>query len=115
MKVKLAPTDHTTGEIISKDELLTGDWTPVRNEVWASSVLSQGAKLCYIAICSHIWKATTKVAWPGQERLAKMLGVTIRSTRNYLRELESVGIIKTVRRGLGKTNGYLLCKQSSKI
>ena len=34
------------GIIITKDKLLIGNWTPVRNEVLFSTVLSQGAKLC---------------------------------------------------------------------
>lgn len=110
-KIKSAPTDNPeSSEIVTKDELLLGDWTPVRNEVWASSVLSDGAKLCYIAICSHIWKGKEKEAWPGQKRLANMLGVKDRSIRNYLRELEAVGIIQTIRHGLTKTNTYYICK-----
>lgn len=112
MKMKVAQTDDNgiTDDVVTKDELLLGDWTPVRNEVWQSSVLSQGAKLCYIAICSHIWKGTEHNAWPGQKRLAKMLSVSDRTIRNYLRELEAVGIIQTVQHGLTKTNTYYICK-----
>jgi DNA-binding Lrp family transcriptional regulator len=97
-------------QIINKDELLMGNWTPVRNEVWQSPALSPGAKLCYIAICSHIWRGGDNNAWPGQKRLAEMLNVSERWVRNYLRELEAVGLIETKRQGLNKTNVYYLLK-----
>lgn len=101
---------NENGQIITKDELLLGAWTPVRNEVWSSSILSQGAKLCYIAICSHIWKKHEKEAWPGQNRLAKLIGVSDRSIRAYLTELKDVKLITIERKGLNMTNNYYICK-----
>lgn len=102
-------------QIISKDELLQGDWTPVRNEIWSSQVLSPNAKLCYIAIASHIWKGGDTVAWPGQQRLAKLIGVSDRSIRTYLTELEDAKLLVIDRRGLNMTNNYYICKPKTDI
>ncbi|MBC8488479.1 MAG: helix-turn-helix domain-containing protein [Bacteroidetes bacterium] len=99
-----------SNKIISKDDLLSGKWTPVRNEIWSSSVLSQGAKLCYIAIAAHVYHGDDNCAWPGQKRLGELLCVSSRTIRTYIEELESVGIIFSERQGLNKTNKYYICK-----
>ena len=55
-----------------------------------------------------------KYAWqndycfPGQERLAKDMGVTDRSVRTYLQELQAQRFITIKQRGLGKPNLYEL-------
>jgi predicted ArsR family transcriptional regulator len=55
-----------------------------------------------------------KYAWqndycfPGQERLAKDMGVTDRSIRTYLQELEREHFVAIKQRGLGKPNLYEL-------
>ena len=55
-----------------------------------------------------------KYAWqdnfcfPGQERLAKDMGVTDRSVRTYLQELEKADFVAIKQRGLGKVNLYEL-------
>lgn len=110
--IKSAPTDNSevNDEIVTKDELLLGDWTPIRNEVWASSVLSDGAFRCYVAICSHVWKGQETKAWPGQNRLAELLYVSRSTISRYLKELDDVGLLKIERRGLNKTNVYYLLK-----
>ena len=99
---------NENGQVITKDELLLGNWTPVRNEVWSSSILSQGAKLCYITICSHIWRKQEKEAWPGQKRLARLIGVSDRSIRTYLTELKDAKLITIERKGLNMTNYAVL-------
>jgi hypothetical protein len=104
-----------SADIISKDDLLSGKWTPIRNSIWSSSELSQGAKLCYIAIIAHLFRSSDTVAWPGQKRLGELLGVSERSIRNYLSELENIGIIFAERRGLNQTNRYYVCKPDKKL
>ena len=55
-----------------------------------------------------------KYAWqndfcfPGQERLAKDMGVTDRSVRTYLQELKAQKFVNIRQRGLGKPNLYEL-------
>lgn len=55
-----------------------------------------------------------KYAWeknyvfPGQETLAKQIGVTPKTVRKGLQELVKVGYLEIRRRGQGRTNIYIL-------
>ncbi len=46
--------------------------------------------------------------FPGQERLARDMGVAKRSVITYLKELEKANFIEIERRGQGKSNIYEL-------
>jgi len=46
--------------------------------------------------------------WPGQEGLRRLMKCSERQTRHALRELEAAGLVRTRRRGQGKTNVYIL-------
>lgn len=46
--------------------------------------------------------------FPGQERLGRLLKATDRTVRGYLRELEDAMLIRTERRGTGRSNRYVL-------
>jgi len=48
------------------------------------------------------------LAWPGQRRLAQILGVSPRSVIRYIKELEGKGLLIRHRKGLGRTNRYQL-------
>src|SRR3954467_11687761 len=74
--------------------------TPVSNRVLP------GAKLTYAMLLKYAWQ--NDYCFPGQERLAKDMGVTDRSVRNYLQELEREQFITIKQRGLGKPNLYEL-------
>jgi len=45
-----------------------------------------------------------------QERMAREVGVSMRSVRNYIRELEDHGLLIVKQRGHGQTNRYFLPK-----
>lgn len=66
--------------------------------------ISWGAKILLAIINRYIGRKD--VAWPGQERLAEMMGVSVRSISGYVSELESDGFIEVIQRGLGQTNMY---------
>jgi len=57
-------------------------------------------------LLSYAWQ--NDFCFPGQERLAKDMGVTDRSVRTYLQELEKKGFLTIKRQGLGKPNLYEL-------
>ena len=71
-----------------------------------SDRLSPGAKLTYAMLLKYAWQ--NDYCFPGQERLAKDMGVTDRSVRTYLQELEREQFITIKQRGLGKPNLYEL-------
>ena len=88
------------------DALSTSGFTQVPNAVLKSAALSPGAKLAYAMILSYAWHEAS--CFPGQTRLAADIGVSDRSVRTYLKELETKGLLSIKQRGQGKTNLYTL-------
>ncbi|MEJ7568410.1 MAG: helix-turn-helix domain-containing protein [Gaiellaceae bacterium] len=82
-------------------------FTKVPNELLRDTSLSMGARLTWIALKSHAWQGAE--CWPGQETLAREVGVASRrSVFTYLTELERAGLVKKRRGGNGKSNHYVL-------
>jgi hypothetical protein len=71
-----------------------------------NSELSHTALRVYAALASYA--NSEKTAWPGQARLATDIGVSERTIRFRLKELEDAGHIVIKRRGRRKTNLYFL-------
>ena len=101
------------GEILDRNIILKGadvlsakGFTQVPNHVLVSNKLSPGAKLTYAMLLKYAWQ--NDFCFPGQERLAKDMGVTDRSVRTYLQELETQRFVNIKQRGLGKPNLYEL-------
>ena len=101
------------GEILDRNIILKGadvltakGFTMVPNHVLISNQISPGAKLTYAMLLKYAWQ--NDYCFPGQERLAKDMGVTDRSVRTYLQELETVKFVDIRQRGQGKTNLYEL-------
>jgi hypothetical protein len=95
-----------TRHVIIEDEALAAGFTQIPNLVLRRSDLQPGAKLTYMVLLSYAWQQDH--AYPGQDRLAVDMGVTERSVRTYLKELQESGLITIRRRGLGLTNVYIL-------
>src|SRR5437588_3912302 len=97
------------GQILDRNILLRGadiltakGFTQVPNHVLVSSQLSPGAKLTYAMLLKYAWQ--NDFCFPGQERLANEMGVTDRSVRTYLQELQAQKFVTIKQRGLGKPN-----------
>ena len=88
------------------DALSAQGFTQVPNHVLRSADITPGGKLAYAMLLSYAWQ--NDFCFPGQERLAKDMGVTDRSVRTYLQELEKKGFLTIKRQGLGKPNLYEL-------
>ena len=88
------------------DILTVKGFTQVPNHVLVSAKLSPGAKLTYAMLLRYAWQ--NHYCFPGQARLASDMGVTDRSVRTYLQELETNKFVSIRRRGLGKPNLYEL-------
>ena len=91
------------------DPRLAAGFTMIPNTIMCDKRLSADEKLLYGLIQMHIWKGHTD-AWPGQERLAKFLGVSVRKVQRDLRGLVGKGFVKVQRRGQGHTNHYTLVR-----
>ncbi len=81
-------------------------FTMVPNHVLESKKVSPGAKLVYAMLLKYAWQKDS--CFPGQERLAKDMGVTDRSVRTYIQELTKCDFLSVKRRGQGKPNLYIL-------
>lgn len=92
--------------VIVEDPTLAQGFTQIPNGVLRRSNLQPGAKLTYMVLLSYAWQKDH--AYPGQDRLAQDMGVSERSVITYLKQLQSSGLITIKRRGLGKTNLYIL-------
>ncbi len=88
------------------DMLSAEGFTQVPNHVLKNADLSPGSKLTYAMLLSYAWN--NDYCFPGQERLAKDMGVARQSTNSYIQELRRKGFIKVSRRGQGKVNIYEL-------
>jgi hypothetical protein len=99
-----------TRHVIIEDEALAAGFTQIPNLVLRRSDLQPGAKLTYMVLLSYAWQKDH--AYPGQDRLAADMGVTERSIRTYLKELQESGLITIRRRGLGMTNVYVVHRLS---
>jgi len=81
-------------------------FTQVPNFLLKSSKLSSGDKMTFAMLLSYAWQ--NDYCFPGQERLAKDMGLDQRSVRRHLKSLQGAGLLEIQRRGQGKTNIYEL-------
>ncbi len=86
-------------------------WTGVPNFLLESKVISVGAKLTYAMLLKYARELDE--CFPGQERLAGDMGVTDRSIRTWLKELEHAGLIAIKQRGQGRPNLYTVFLKAS--
>ena len=96
--------------IVVEDTLLRQGFTQVPNLILRMSGVSHGAKLTYALLLSYAWQEGS--CFPGQDQLAKDLSVERKAVIRYLKELKDKQIIQVVRRGMGKTNVYILPRLS---
>jgi hypothetical protein len=88
------------------DKLSGRGFTQIPNHVLEDARLSFGARITYAMLLRYAWHHN--FCFPGQDTLAKDMGTTDRQIRNLLTELKALGYLEIKRRGLGKTNVYIL-------
>jgi DNA-binding MarR family transcriptional regulator len=88
------------------DALSQKGFTQVPNALLRHKAISPGAKLVYTMLLSYAWQ--NDFCFPGQETLAKDMGVTSRSVRTYLKELETKKFLTIQQQGQGRVNIYHL-------
>ena len=88
------------------DALSQKGLTQVPNALLRHKTISPGAKLVYTMLLSYAWQ--NDFCFPGQETLAKDMGVTSRSVRTYLKELEAKKFLTIQQQGQGRVNIYHL-------
>ena len=88
------------------DPVVADGFTQVPNFILKNDKLTVGEKITFAMFLSYAWH-NDKV-FPGQDRLAKDIGITRRSVNTFVKGLEKKGFLSIQRRGLGKTNLYTL-------
>ena len=92
------------------DAFTLSGFTQVPNAILRSAMLTPAAKMTYAMLLSYAWD--NDFCFPGQERLAADIGVSDRSVRSYLKELETKGLLSIKQQGQGRTNLYYLDLQA---
>lgn len=91
-------------ELDTLDPVTRGGFTQVPNFILKDAALSIGAKVTYAMFLSYAWHNDS--CFPGQERLAEDMGMSVSRVNAFIKALESSGLIEINRRGQGKTNLY---------
>ncbi len=92
--------------IVVLNEALKHGFTQLPRYILRDKRLSFGARLTYAVLLSYAWQEDS--CFPGQDRLAKDLGISRQMINTYLNELKKTRYIDWQRRGLGKTNVYYI-------
>src|SRR5262245_9976833 len=92
--------------VASDDPIVRGGFTQVPNFILRDAKLSLGAKVTYAMFLSYAWH--NDLCFPGQERLAQDMGMSVSRVNEFIKSLEAYGLIQINRRGQGKTNLYTI-------
>jgi Helix-turn-helix domain len=91
-------------ELATLDPVARGGFTQVPNFILRDGTLSLGAKVAYSMFLHFAWNNDS--CFPGQDRLAQHMGMSVSRVNEYIKELEAASLIEITRRGQGKTNLY---------
>jgi hypothetical protein len=92
--------------LLIDDPALQHRFVSFPRSVLLAATLSAGARLLYAILMDFAWQKAQ--AWPGQERLCELMGVSEKTLRMYLQELYAAKLLSAKRRGRGLTNIYHL-------
>jgi hypothetical protein len=101
-----APDGAGRGSIYIQNETLRRGFTSTPNRVLCNAALSMGARFVYTLLLSYAWQEDR--CFPGQERLARDVGCSVRTVQRYLAELEDAGEIHVIQQGLQRPNIYVI-------
>ena len=91
-------------ELATLDPVARGGFTQVPNFILRDGTLSLGAKVAYSMFLHFAWN--NESCFPGQDRLAQHMGMSVPRVNEYIKALKDAGLIEITRRGQGKTNLY---------
>jgi hypothetical protein len=91
-------------ELATNDPVARGGFTQVPNFILRDGTLGLGAKVAYSMFLHFAWNNDS--CFPGQDRLAHHMGMSVSRVNEFIKELEAAGLIEIKRRGQGKTNLY---------
>ena len=89
------------------DGAVQAGFTPVPNVILVESGLTMPARMCYVALASFAWGPKDD-CFPGNESLAERMGCHVNTVVKAKKELVEARLLEVRRRGLNRTNVYLL-------
>lgn len=93
-------------QLNSADPIALHGFTQLPNFILKNPDITVGAKTVYALFLSYAWH--NDLCFPGQDTLAKAIGMSVGSVNGFIKELEACGLIEITRRGQGKTNLYTI-------
>ncbi len=81
-------------------------FTQTPNHILLNNKIPYQARFLFIILLRYAWNK--QQCFPGQTRIAEDIGVSQRTIRNWLSDLEQHGLIEIIQRGLNKTNLYVI-------
>ena len=93
-------------QLDTTNPVLRDGFTQTPNFILKNPDLSPGAKVTYAMFLSYAWN--NDYCFPGQDRLAKDMGMSRSRVTVFVGELEDAGLVTVERRGQGKTNIYTI-------
>jgi hypothetical protein len=91
-------------ELATNDPVARGGFTQVPNFILRDPNIGLGAKVAYSMFLRFAWNNDS--CFPGQDRLAGHMGMSVSRVNEFIKELEAAGLIEITRRGQGRTNLY---------
>lgn len=102
------PESDRRGTLIALEPRIRAAFHPLYHEIARRKDLTAGAKLVYAVLCSYHQMFSD--VFPGRERLAADTGISKRQLVEHMKNLVDCGLLIMERRGLNKTNVYILLR-----
>ena len=99
--------------IIVENEMLRAGFAALPYLVLRDVRLSVGARLAYAVLLMYAWQEGS--CFPGQERMARDMGVSARHLRRFLAELRDAGYVSWRKTMPWGTNTYVLHDVKTKL
>ena len=93
-------------EIVGADAFTRGGFTQVPNVILRDKTVSNAAKIAYAILLQYARQDDS--CFPGQTTMAEFWGVSIRTVRRAITDLEEAGFLTVIQQGLGRPNIYQL-------
>jgi hypothetical protein len=100
-------------KIIVQNEMLRAGFAALPYMLLRDTRLSLGARLTYAELLSYAWQEGS--CFPGQERMAKDMGIGKRTLRRFLAELRDHGYISWKKLMPGGSNTYFIHDVKTKL
>src|ERR1700693_2143035 len=91
-------------ELATLDPVARGGFTQIPNFILRDGTLSLGAKVAYSMFLHFAWN--NESCFPGQDRLAQYMGMSVSRASFFIKELEAAGLVEITRTGQGRNTLY---------